>query len=362
MSPQPIPKYIERLALQIAGEEAERARVANTLEGAQEIADRLEAESAAAGFTSVKEYIEDLTRRPEGVTPAEGTHPASAFWSHGTEHPQAPLNWNNEHFLENRYIAEAWARTQNNRVEGSAQTLETTSAGRRLNSMYLFQDQVREALGGETDGYSYTWARECWGNISQTYAEAADGPVVVFAETAHTRSILYRDELPTLHANQHVGLENINFAYSAPQGWSSEARAELGTNEVRAQVQVDDPSLPHYVDPAVYATQDPAVRRAALDAECASVTAERTARTEHAKHAETGIASGATEPDGPVPATSEVQAEEPAPRSAAHIPVWQVGFKPTPVKMETAPSGPMAESTAPPEPALGKQTSGTGLG
>ncbi|MEU3783626.1 hypothetical protein [Streptomyces sp900129855] len=358
MSPQPIPKYIERLALKLANEEAEHAQAANTLEGAQAIVDRLDAESEAAGYASVKEYIESLTTNRDGVTPPEGTNPTSAFWSHGTNHPEAPLNWMGENFLDNRYVAEAWAVVQNNRNPGSARTLETTEGGRRLNEMHLFEDAVRQALGGDDKGFTYDWARGCWGNISQTYAEASKGPVVVFSETAHTRSILYNRELPTLHTNQDVGLDNIHFAYAPPQEWSQEARNELGTNAVRAQVQVDNPTLPHYVDPAAYTTQDPVARKAAVDAECASVTAERTQRATERQSVATPAKEEATPEASTLTAKAPTQPEKPT----AAVPVWQMGFKPTPVKLETDSSGPSVESVAPPEPSLGKQATGTGLG
>ncbi|WP_326579840.1 hypothetical protein OG889_19950 [Streptomyces sp. NBC_00481] len=357
MSPQPIPRYIERLALKFANEEAERARKANTKEGSQAIARRLEAESDAAGFSSVKEYIKNLTEDVEGVEAPDGTTPTSAFWSHGIPHPDAPVNWRNEHFLDNRYIAEAWAKTQNQRNPESAQTLETTDGGRRLNEMYLFEGAVREALGGEDQGFTYEWARECWAGISETYATAAKGPVVVFAETAHTRSILYNQELPTLHTNEHVGLDNINFAYPAPKEWPKETRTEVGTHAVRAQVQVDDPSLPHYIDPTAYPTQDPAAREAAVDAECAAVTAER---SERAAEAATAPTTETKAPEAESPAREAP--EQPAAKNpAASIPVWQVGFKPTPVKLEAGASGPTTPSTAPPAPDLEKQSAAPGL-
>ncbi|MFJ1731154.1 hypothetical protein [Streptomyces sp. NPDC088254] len=359
MSPQPIPKYIERLALKLANTEAEKAQQANTREGAREIARRLEAESEAGGFPSVKEYIAALTKDPQGVAPAEGTQPTSAFWSHGTPHAEAPPNWLGENFLDNRYVAEAWAVSQNKRSPGSARTLETTDGGRRLNAMYLFQDSVRNALGGDEQGYTYEWARDCWGDISQTYAEAAQGPVVVFAETAHTRSILYKSELPTLHTNQRVGVEEIHFAYSAPQGWSQEARDELGADAVRAQVQVDDPTLPHYIDPATYATQDPVARKAALEAECASVADEREQR---AAERATNTSTEATEPKAPEAEAPARETPEQTAKPPASLPVWQLGFRPTPVKAEAAPTASAAESKAPPSPDLGRQTTGTGLG
>lgn len=123
-------------------------------------------------------------------------------------------------------------------------------------------------------------------------------------------------------------------------------------------MQVDDPTLPHYVDPAAYPAQDPIARKAAVAAECASVTAERTERAAE----KAGTASSATEPKAPEAETPAVEAPAQPEKPTAAVPVWQMGFKPTPVKLEADSSGPSVESVAPPEPSLGKQATGTGLG
>ncbi|MGW0841203.1 hypothetical protein ACWD26_13710 [Streptomyces sp. NPDC002787] len=298
-----------------------------------------------------------MTKDRDGVTPPEGTSPTSAFWSHGILHDEAPLNWKGEHFLDNRYVAEAWARTQNKRNPGSAQTLETTAAGRWLNEAYLFEETVREVLGGDGHGFTYEWARGCWANISETYAAAARGQVVVFAESAHTRSILYNQELPALHTNPYVGVDNVKFAYVPSKQWPEASRNEIGAHQIRAQVQVDDPTLPHYVDVAAYAKQDPVARQEALTAECASVTAERNERAA-AKIAATPATNEAEVPEAETPAVeSSAQPAQPS----ARVPVWQVGFKPVPVKNEARAATSVATPTAPPTPDLGKQATGTGL-
>ncbi|MEI5526577.1 hypothetical protein WB401_28690 [Streptomyces brasiliscabiei] len=357
MSPQPIPRYIEQLALKIANEEAEQARKANTREGAAAIVRRLTAEADAEGFTSVKAYIESVTTDRDGVTPPEGTSPTSAFWSHGVQHDDAPLNWSGENFLDNRYVAEAWARTQNKKSQGSAQTLETTDGGRKLNEMYLFGDGVRTALGGDAEGYTYEWARGCWASISENYAAAARGQVVVFAESAHTRSILYNQELPALHTNPYVGVDNVKFAYAPSKQWPEASRNEVGLHQIRAQVQVDNPSMPHYVDVAEYAKQDPVARQEALAAECASVTAERNERAAE-KVVGTPTTNESEVPKAEPPAVgSPVQ----TPQASARIPVWQVGFKPVPVKNEARAAASADSPTAPPNPDLGKQATGVGL-
>lgn len=354
MSAPHIPQDVELLAIRLAQEEAIRTAEARTLEGAEAIADRLRDEAAAQGL-HVKEYIETLTKDAQGVQPPEGTSPTSAFWSFGIEDERAPKGW-----LDNRYIAEAWAKLQNVQQPGSAQTLETSAAGRRLNEMHLWETEVLDALGGSQEGFTTDWTRQCWGDLSETYAAAAKGPVVVFAQYADTRSILYNRELPTLHPNENVGLDNIHFAYEAPQPWPKETRAEVGTDAARAQLQYNDPTKAHYVDPKTYPDQDPTARKAALESEFASVTAERSERAAEKKAEQTtGKAAEAeqTQQEG-----KAEQAEQDAPAPSAAVPLWQVGFTPKPVLIETGSSGPGAASTAPPTPDLQKQTTGPGLG
>ncbi|MFJ1808701.1 MULTISPECIES: hypothetical protein [unclassified Streptomyces] len=364
MSTQPIPGHIEALAVRLANNEAEHAAHARSDKGRREIVRRLRTEATAKGM-QVKEYIEALTRDPQGVTPPEGTAPTSAFWSYGIDHPDAPTNRWGQNFLDNRYIAEAWSTVQNEGQPGSARTLETTEAGRELNAMYLWEPEVLEALGGAEKGFTEDWTRDCWGTISETYATTAKGPVAVFAQYADTRSILYNRELPTLHANTDVGLDNIHFAYEAPQPWPKETRNEVGTDAARAQLQYNDPTRAHYVDPKTYPDQEPTARKAALESEFASVTAERVERATERKagrdteESAEQKAEQTTEEASPPTAGPKEQAPKPP---SASVPLWQAGFKFKPVVNEAAASGAAAASPAPQPPDLQKQTTGPGLG
>ncbi|KUN10517.1 hypothetical protein AQI95_02055 [Streptomyces yokosukanensis] len=382
MSTPTIPENIEDLAVRFATEEAERAAYARSPKGRKAIVRQLRAEAGAKGM-EVKEYIEALTRDPEGVKPPEGTAPTSAFWSYGIEHPDVPANSWNQHFLDNRYIAEAWARTQNAQSPGSAQTLETTEGGRRLNAMYLWEPEVLKALGGAEKGFTEDWTRECWGTISETYAAEAKGPVVAFAQYADTRSILYKRELPTLHANPDVGLDHINFAYEAPQTWPEQTRTEVGTDAARAQLQYNDPTAAHYIDPQTYPDQDPVERRAGLESEFASVANERAERAAakkagratnpSAEQTEEQATDRPTEQTEQTEQTAEetTEAEAPAtvgakeqkaPAPSASVPLWQLGFTPRPVALETGSSGAAPDSKAPPAPGLEHQSTRAELG
>ncbi|MCX4509329.1 hypothetical protein OHA27_03225 [Streptomyces sp. NBC_01619] len=365
-----IPENVEALALELAHREAHAAKLASGR--AKAIADELE---AAAGDKSISEYLLAFVNDEAGVRPPEGPAPQSAFWSFGHDHPEAPMNHKGEPFLDNRYIAEAWAHLQNEQRPGSAQTLETTAAGRRLNEMYLWEDEVLEELAQRDDEITWGFARECWAGLSETYAKAAEGQVVVFAQTGHTLSILHNTESPALQANHAVGLDNIHFAFEAPQWWPEAARDELGTNAVRAVAQFDNPSREGYIDPAVYEASAPEVREATLAKAMEHATPQQEAPAQEVPEQEAPQQEAAAQEvpaaEGPVP--SAPAAEAPAPEApAAEVPaaegpvaeaetlepevpaaapleantppppLWQAGFNPKPSRAAHGSSGPSA--------------------
>ncbi|WP_411084023.1 hypothetical protein [Streptomyces sp. cmx-18-6] len=381
MSPGAIPENVETLALELA--HRENAAKAMAVKNPKKIVRRLMSEARAKDM-SIHDYLLDFVQQSEGVTPPEGTATTSAFWSFGLDHPEAPKNSDGQNFLDNRYIAEAWAHLQNEERPGSAQTLETTEAGRRLNDMRLWEPEVLRAINAvdtQIDvGGAFT--RQCWADLSKTYATAAEGPVAVFAQSAHTRSILHNDESPTLQANANVGLDNINFAFEAPANWPETARSELGTNAVRATAQFDDPSRPRYIDPAAYATYEPEVRKEMLSEVLAAAELQRQANTAEAgaeaepktvAAAATGAEAGAETAEATAKAVEAPAGEAPTPRAPAIAPpdaatppsptpttpastptrpaappLWQAGFTPRPTRAAHGSSGPAP--TAAPEP------------
>lgn len=166
--------------------------------------------------------------------------------------------------LSQRFIAEEWAAEQN-KIPGTAQTLETTQGGRELDNMFLWESKVIEALGSENAGFQPGYAKATWARISDTYAGLAEGRVIVFGQDADTRSILHQQELGALCKNAQVGLHNIHFAYEADQKWPEVTRAEAGTDAVRAVAQFNDPTLPRYINPQEFAAQAPEDRKAQID-------------------------------------------------------------------------------------------------
>ncbi|MFD7233050.1 hypothetical protein [Streptomyces sp. NPDC059881] len=332
MSNSAIPADVEALALHLAANEA--TATAEAKANPRKILRRLRAE-AKAEDKSIHDYLLDFVQQDEGVTPPQGTSPTSAFWSYGLGHSEAAGG-----FLDNRYIAEAWAQLQNEQQPGSAQTLETTEAGRKLNSMHLWDDEVLDVLGKVDTRLNKDFTRKCWAGLSATYAKAAKGPVVVFAETGHTLSILYNQESPALQANSDVGLQNIHFAYEAPQWWPEAARDELGTNAVRAVAQFDNPSREGYIDPAVYEASTPEVREAML-----------AKAMEHATPQQEAPAQEVPEQDAPQQeaAAQEVPAAEgPVPSApAAEVPAAEVPTPEAPAAEVPAAEGPVAEAETP---------------
>ncbi|WP_328725123.1 hypothetical protein [Streptomyces sp. NBC_00259] len=343
MSASPIPVEVEALALELARREAEATAAADPVS----IADQLE---AAAGDRTISEYLEEFVKDSKGVTPPDGAAPVSAFWSFHTEHPEAPKVFQGKHVLENRFIAEAWAQLRNEERPGSAQTLETTDAGRQLNAMHLWERKVLKELASRDGRIDWEFTKKCWADLSETYANAAKGPVVVFAETGHTLSILYNQESPTLQANSDVGLGNIHFAFEAPQSWRETARRELGTNAVRAVAQFDNPTRDGYIDPETYATLAPEVREAALAKVMERATPQREAAAQEVPAAEGSIAETEAQAEVEAPATEAPVAEVPATETpevsvpAAEVPAAEVPAPEGPAAEVPAAEGPVAEA------------------
>ncbi|GAA0323650.1 hypothetical protein GCM10010302_73510 [Streptomyces polychromogenes] len=276
MSSEPIPQDIETGALARA-----RARHLKSLEAKSDpdaVVERIAAAAIAAGLedkpapdgksilSKERQYIDALVRDKAKLTPPDGTKPISAFWTFGIEHPEAPENDWGVPFLSQRFIAEEWAVQQNLVEDGTAQTLETTRGGQELDDMCLFEPEVIQALGGAEWGFPPGYAKAVWGEISKTYGGVAEGRVIVFGQTADTRSILQQQELGELCANPNVGLHNINFVYEAPQSWPEITRAEAGTNAVRAVAQFDNKDQPRYIDPHAFAADSPEARKAKVEA------------------------------------------------------------------------------------------------
>ncbi|MET9320869.1 hypothetical protein ABZX75_11885 [Streptomyces sp. NPDC003038] len=347
MSAEPIPKHIEEGALRRA--QARDTASKDAAGDPDSVTARITAAAEAAGLkdklakdgklleSKEKQYIDMLAEDKAKLTPPDGTKPISAFWSYGIEHPDAPLNEWGDPFLSQRFIAEEWAAEQNETHPGAAQTLETTQGGRELDDMFLWEEEVIEALGGEGAGFQPGYAKATWAKISETYAGLAEGRVIVFGQSADTRSILHQQELGALCNNPNVGLHNIHFAYEPDQTWPEVTRAEAGTDAVRAVAQFDNPTLPRYIDPKAFAAEAPEVRKAQID-KITEVFAPGQAEAEAVK-------------------APELQ----APPKSVSTPLWQVGFKVTPTAAQPASPAPGAGTSPAAAPALAPRPLATGM-
>ncbi|MFF9984031.1 hypothetical protein [Streptomyces erythrochromogenes] len=355
MSPEPIPQGIEEGALLRAD-----AREKATLDAKRNplsVARRIKAAATAAGLkdkpaegdklrvSKARQYIDALAEDKAKLTPPDGTEPISAFWTYGIEHPEAPKNDWGVPFLSQRFIAEEWAAQQNETTPGAAQTLETTQGGRELDDMFLWEDEVIEALGGEEAGFPQGYAKATWAKISETYAGLAEGRVFVFGQTADTRSILQQQELGELCKNPNVGLHNIDFVYEAPQSWPEVTRAEAGTNAVRAVAQFDNKDLPHYIDPQGFAAETPEARKAKIDSLLEGVA------------------------PAPAPGPAQAQPQAPAVKAAGQqatpkgpaAPLWQMGFQQPQTVTRPKHSGPAPVAGSPGAPPLAPRPLATGM-
>ncbi|MEU9031386.1 hypothetical protein AB0D46_28505 [Streptomyces sp. NPDC048383] len=396
MTSEPIPKAIELGALRRAHARAmavEEAR-ADPESVTQRITDAavkagLEdqaADGAVPARSKERIYIDRLVKDQSKLKAPPGTHPISAFWSFGIQHPEAPLNNDGVPFLDQRFIAEEWAHQQNLREPGSAQTLETSQGGRELDDMFLWEDEVIEALGGAKAGFGPNYAQESWHEISGTYAEVAAGEVFVFADTANTRSILHKKELRALCDNDKVGLDNIHFVFEPPATWPEVTRTEAGTNAVRAVAQFDNPALPQYIDPHAYPADEPEIRKAKIDGFLALATPVQEAASVAAPGvdgpaitgpgvklpeaevpaAETPAVAAPTVHAPAVEAPSAVEAPVvPAAPASVRKPLWQVGFDHTPTAAKPSTpgttTGPAAGAGAAVAPVLVPRPTGTGM-
>ncbi|MFE5680089.1 hypothetical protein ACFQ7B_16520 [Streptomyces erythrochromogenes] len=357
MSPELIPEGVEEGALLRAN--ARQEATLGAKRNPQSIARRIKAAATAAGLkdqpaedgkprvSKARQYIDALAQDKAKLTPPDGTKPISAFWTYGIEHPKAPKNDRGVPFLSQRFLSEAWADQQNEANPGTAQTLETTRGGRELDDMFLWEDEVIEALGGEKAGFPDGYAKATWAKISETYAGLAEGRVFVFGQTADTRSILHQQELGELSKNPNVGLDNIHFVYEAPRSWPEVTRTEAGTNTVRAVAQFDNKDLPHYIDPQGFAADTPEARKAKIDS----------------------LLEGVAPAPGPAQAQPQAQAQAPAVKAAEQqaapkgpaAPLWQMGFQQPQTVTRPKRSGPTPVAGSPGAPPLAPRPLATGM-
>jgi hypothetical protein len=102
-------------------------------------------------------------------------------------------------------------------------TLETTTGGRQLDDLKLFDDTVKDVNGDA--------AMEIWGKVSTRYADEASGRVMAFVNNPRPNSVFLTQELPALLRNGKVTEIVVRGGSGAevtiPKGTSIEAALEL---------------------------------------------------------------------------------------------------------------------------------------
>lgn len=102
-------------------------------------------------------------------------------------------------------------------------TLETTTGGRQLDDLKLFDGTVKDVNGDA--------AMEIWGKVSTRYADEASGRVMAFVNNPRPTSVFLTQELPALLRNGKVTEIVVRGGSGAevviPKGTSLEAALEL---------------------------------------------------------------------------------------------------------------------------------------
>lgn len=176
-------------------------------------------------------YVEGVAAN-EPVTRADRGE-ARAFWSWRSQPEGAPRE------VGYRFLAQACGESR------GLQVLEDTPAGRKLDSYWLGERSVREALARD---YQLNLpeveavATQVWKTVSGRYADASQGPVVAFAADIGAESVLGADELPRLLAHTEVGKENIKFPIDMPRHGQlpPEIDGLLGDETLRSQWRMED--------------------------------------------------------------------------------------------------------------------------
>ncbi|WP_200307827.1 hypothetical protein [Streptomyces adelaidensis] len=178
--------------------------------------------------------------------------PARAFWSWRSQPEGASRE------VGHRFLAQACGESR------GLQVLEDTPAGRKLDSYWLGERVVREALARDFQldlTEVEATAGQVWKTVSGRYAEAAQGPVVAFAADIGADSVLGADELPRLLAHGKVGKENIKFPIDMPrhEQLPSDIDQLLGDETMRSQWRMED------IDPGRSSPKDLAQKLGSMD-------------------------------------------------------------------------------------------------
>ncbi|MEU4931450.1 hypothetical protein AB0G54_33915 [Streptomyces yokosukanensis] len=279
---------------------------------AQIEAARADPEGRRTAAPDVLSYIRAVAAE-EPVTRADRGE-VRAFWSWRSQPEGAPRE------VGHRFVAQACGESR------GMQVLEDTPAGRKLDSYWLGERPVRQALARdfqlditEVDETS----AQVWKTVSGRYAQAATGPVVAFAADIGKDSVLGADELPRLLAHEKVGKEHIGFPIEMPRHEQLPPDIDklIGDETLRSQWRMED------IDPATTSPKDFARKLGGMD------VPERLKERHEAALGRLGSAATYAELNAPAQ-----QREQRGPAVHEFLP----GVKVRPVALPAAPRGPTA--------------------
>jgi hypothetical protein len=187
---------------------------------------------AAAG-TKVIEYLRRLADTADVRTPDGG----ALLWSHVHRVRRGRP-------VSNQDLAAAYARDPRRPSNAPRPLPIHLTPGGAWFAKILDNPSVRRKLVSPRE------RAELWERLSDRFARQATGPVRVFTDTAHTKTYLWRRELPILRRNPAVGPEGIVFVHTVSDRIGEMARRALDSPYMRARIQFDRRRRPGYVDPA----------------------------------------------------------------------------------------------------------------
>ncbi|MFF8262066.1 hypothetical protein [Streptomyces virginiae] len=231
-----LPPTREELKAAVERQSEHEANLPRTGRQISEVRDRIlrdwrEANGTGQAYPDVQSFIRSVAANASVTNEDRGD--VRAFWSYKSQ----PEGSTEE--VGHQYVAQACGESR------GYQVLEDSPAGRRLDSYHLWQPEVRQMLTRDFDVPSQEavdLAPEVWSTVSRRYAEAAEGPVVVFAADIGEKSVLGKDELPQLLAHERVGKDGVEFALPSPrhEHLPPEVDELIADDFVRCQVRMED--------------------------------------------------------------------------------------------------------------------------
>ncbi|MFJ3881323.1 hypothetical protein ACIPW5_28230 [Streptomyces sp. NPDC090077] len=248
-------------------------------------------------------YVLSVADKGEVTNPTRGDDRALWTWQ------SQPEGMDRE--IKHRFLAQACGETR------GYQVLEETPAAGQMDGYYLGNRFMADVL---TTDYGVSAAdlqktiAQFWPRVSERYAEAAKGRVLVFAAEIGEGSVLGASELKQILGPEGVGRENVDFLvdFPHPPHLPAEMRDLLADPAVRCQIRREDYAKGDGRTPADFLAKLAAVDvpEHLKEAHAAAVATLSAAKS----YDEFEVPSaGLTEPELTEPGAEQPELQEPAP-------------------------------------------------